>query len=104
MCSLISSTVNTFDDKLVQLENSTESNCSLLLLADCSIKSRFALFVRPMKSETNQTSFELELHVDDHVIRYAPRSDGTDFIRLNDSAQIEVTTLVMPLGADVDLK
>lgn len=104
MCSIISSTVSTFDDKPVKLEMNIESNCSVLLVADCSIKSRFALFVKPIKGESNETSFELELHVDDQVIWYTPNSNGKDFIRLNDSTQIEVDTLITPLGNEFDFR
>lgn len=105
MCTLISSSVNTFDDKPIELQKILVSNCSVLLVADCSVQSRFALFVRPIKNETNHTTnFELELHVDDNVVWYTPHISGNDFIRLQDSTQIEVTTLVTPLGDDVELR
>lgn len=104
MCSLVSSTVNTFDEKSIALESDMHPNCSVLFVADCSIQSRFAVFVNPVKGALNQSTFEIELHVDDHVIWYIPRSDDKDIIRLSDSTDIEVKTLTTPLGDAVDLR
>lgn len=104
MCSLISSTVNTFDDKPIVIENDTKPNCSVLLVADCSISSRFAVFVTPVKVNSEVDSFTLEMHVDDQVVWYTPRKHGSDFIRLVNSTEVEVTTLVNPLGREVELR
>lgn len=102
MCSVVSTTVSTFDDKLVSLANYTKPNCSVLLVADCSITSRFALFISPM--ETNSQTFQLELHVDDNIIYYSPRIDDKDFIRLANATEIEITSITQPFGHDVDLR
>lgn len=100
MCSVVSTTVSTFDDKPISLTNYTKPNCSVLLVADCSIDSRFALFVTPMAAN----AFALELHIDDHVIKYEPQVNGTDTIRLQNSTVIEVTPSTKPFGDNVDLK
>lgn len=101
MCSVISTTVSTFDDKPVVLTNYTKPNCSVLLVADCSIASRFALFVKP----TSFNSFALELHIDDHVITYEPQLNRTsDTIRLQNSTVIEVLPSIRPFGDAADLK
>lgn len=104
MCSLISSTVNTFDDKPIAIENDTKPNCSVLLVADCSIASRFAVFVTPIKDNEEVDSFALEMHVDDQVVWYTPNKHGNDFIRLENSTEVEITTLVNPLGREVELR
>lgn len=103
MCSMVSSTVNTFDDIIVNLENKIKSNCSVLLVADCTISSRFAVFVESIESDDNLQSFELEVHVDDHVIWYSPRKDEKDYIRLWNSTEVEVTSLMWNWGDDVEL-
>lgn len=104
MCSLISSTVNTFDDKPVPLEYKIQSNCSVILLADCTRSSRFAVFTKPFNQELNSESFEIEIHIDDNVIWYKPRNDGKDFIRLENSTEVEVTSVITPFGEDIDLR
>lgn len=101
MCSVIATTVSTFDDKPVELTNYIKPNCSVLLVADCSITSRFALFVKP----TALNSFALELHIDDHVITYEPQLNRTsDTIRLQNSTVIEVMPSIRPFGDSADLK
>lgn len=104
MCSLVSSTVNTFDDKPISLENQTQSNCSVLLVADCTRTSRFAVFATPSNQGSNSESFALEIHIDDEVIWYTPQKSGKDFIRLQNSTEIEVTALITPLGEEIDLR
>lgn len=104
MCSLVASTVNTFDDKTIVLEKFIKPNCSVLLVADCSISSRFAVFVTPVKDDSDTEAFALELHIDDRVVRYSPRKEGNDFIRMDDSTEIEVTSLINPLGEDVEFR
>lgn len=49
-------------------------------------------------------AFALELHIDDHVIKYEPQVNGTDTIRLQNSTVIEVTPSTKPFGDNVDLK
>lgn len=104
MCSVISTVVSTFDDKTINLEDKIKSNCSVLLVADCSTASRFAVFVKPLKRECYSDSFALEIHIDDHVIKYTPRIDGKDYVQLKNSTEIEVTSLITPLGEDVELR
>lgn len=104
MCSVVSSTVNTFDDKSINLENKIKSNCSVLLVADCTIRSRFAVFIKPVKRDCCSESFVLEVHIDDNVIWYSPQNDGQDFIRLENSTEVEVTSKITPLGEDVELR
>lgn len=100
MCSVVSTTVSTFDDKPIQLSNYTKPNCSVLLVADCSMASHFALFITP----TATAQFKLELHVDEHVITYEPQVDGSDAIRLQNDTVVEVNASVRPFGDAVDLK
>lgn len=100
MCSVVSATVSTFDDKPILLTDYTKPNCSVLLVADCSIDSRFALFVTP----TATNAFALELHIDDNVISYEPQQNGKDSIRLQNSTVIEVTPSTRPFGDSIDLK
>lgn len=104
MCSIISSTVNTFDDKAINLDKSLQSNCSILLVADCSAAAQFAIFATPQKNHGDITSFMLELHIDDHIVKYAPSSDGHDFIHLEDSTKIDVESLATPLGDGIEFR
>lgn len=104
MCSVVSSTVNTFDLMTIALEDKITPNCSVLLVADCTIASRFAVFVKPLKRECYPDSFALEINIDDQVIKYTPRVDGKDYVQLKNSTEIEVTSLITPLGEDVDLR
>lgn len=104
MCSLISSTVNTFDDKVIPMANIIQPNCSVLLVADCSAASRFAIFVTPIQDESETKSFTLELHIDDQIVWYTPRKDGNDFIRLENSNEVEVKLLVHPLGENIEFR
>lgn len=100
MCSVVSTTVSTFDDKPISLTDYIKPNCSVLLVADCSIDSRFALFITP----TATNAFSLELHIDDHVINYEPQLNGKDAIRLQNSTVIDVTQSIRPFGDSIDLK
>lgn len=104
MCSLISSTVNTFDDKVINLDTTIQSNCSVLLVADCSAASRFAIFAAPLKIIDDIQSYMLELHIDDHIVKYSPTIKGRDIIRLEDSTEIEVNSLVNPLGDAIEFR
>lgn len=108
MCSIVSGTISTFDNKPIQVANYTRPNCSVLMVADCSAASRFALFVIPSSQSSsdnnNENTYSLEIHIDDHVIWYSPRKDGTDFIRLKNLTEIQVSNLVQPLGDGVDLR
>lgn len=104
MCSVISSAVDTFDDKVIDLSRSIQSNCSVLLVADCSNTSRFAIFAEPHKVDGDIESFALEMHIDDHIVRYSPNSNGRDFIQLEDSTEIEVNSLINPLGDAVEFR
>lgn len=104
MCSLIASTVNTFDDKSIPLKNKIQSNCSVLLVADCTRTSRFAVFTKPNNQEFNSEPIEIEIHIDDNVIWYKPRNDGKDFIRLENSTEVEITSVITPFGEDIDLR
>lgn len=104
MCSVVSSTVNSFDDKTISLDDTIKPNCSVLLVADCTGTSRFAVFVKPVKRESYSDAFEIEVNIDDHVIKYITRTDGKDFVQLENSTEIEVTSLITPLGEDVELR
>lgn len=101
MCSVMSSTINTFDHKSLNMENQIKSNCSVLLVADCTISSRFAVFVKPVD---DLKSFVLEVHIDDNVIWYSPQNDGNDFIRLQNLTEIAVTSKITPLGEEFELR
>lgn len=104
MCSMISSTVDTFDDKVINLDESIKTNCSVLLVADCSTASRFAIFATPHKIDSVIKSFTLELHVDAHTVKYSPSNNEHDFIRLEDSTEIEVNSLINPLGGGIEFR
>lgn len=104
MCSIISSSVNTFDDKAINLEKSIQSNCSVLLVADCSSAARFAIFAAPLKIDGDVESFTLEIHIDDHIVRYSPSNNGRDIIHLGDSNDVEVKSLVNPLGDAIEFR
>lgn len=101
---MISSTVNTFDGKVINLEKSIQSNCSVLLVADCSSASRFAIFAAPHKIDVDVESFVLEIHIDDHIVRYTPSNNGRDFVHLEDSNDIEVKSLINPLGDAIEFR
>ena len=104
MCSVISSTVDTFDDKVINLEKYMQANCSVLLVADCSTTSRFAIFATPHKIDDNVESFTLELHVNDHIVRYSPNYNGHDFIHLEDLTEMEVKSPINPLGDGIEFR
>lgn len=104
MCSIISSSVDTFDDKVIDLEKSIQSNCSVLLVADCSSASRFAIFATPRKVDGNIESFALEMHIDDHIVKYSPNNNGHDVIHLEDSTDVEVESLINPLGDGIEFR
>lgn len=108
MCSIVSGTVSTFAAKPVHLANYTKPNCSVLMVADCSPMSRYGLFVTPLLQSNNDANssdiYLLELHVDDQVIWYSPRKDGTDFIRLKNMTEIEISSIVRPFGDITDLR
>ena len=104
MCSIVSAEVNTFDDIIIALDDKIKPNCSVLLVADCSIASRFGVLVKPVKCESCSDSFEIEVYIDDHVVTYKPRIDGKDFVQSNNSTEIEVTSLITPLGENVELR
>lgn len=97
MCSLISGTVNTFDDISVNLHEHSKGNLSVLLLADCSTRPRFALFVQPKQTVDEKEIFSIELHVDDEVVTYVPRTDQTDWISVNGQLEVEVITEILPI-------
>lgn len=101
---MFASTVNTFDDKVINLEKSIQSNCSVLLVADCSTASRFGIFAAPLKTNDNVESFMLELHIDDHIVKYSPNIKRRDIIQLEDSSEIEVNSLVNPFGDGVEFR
>lgn len=102
---MISSTVNTFDDKVINLEKSIQPNCSILLVADCSSASRFAIFAAPHKIDDDVESFALEMHIDDHIVRYSPSNNDRDFIHLEDSTDdVEVKSLINPLGDGIEFR
>lgn len=101
---MISSTVNTFDDEMIDLEKSIQANCSVLLVADCSNASRFAIFATPHKIDGNVESFTLELHVDDHIVKYSPNNNGHDLIHLEDSTEIEIESPINPLGDGIEFR
>lgn len=101
---MISSTVDTFDDKVIDLSKSMQSNCSVLLVADCSSTSRFAIFATPHKIDGEFESFALEMHIDDHIVRYSPSSNGRDFIQLENSTDVEVKSFINPLGDGIDFR
>lgn len=105
MCSLMASTVNTFDDKQIALDKFIQPNCSVLLVADCST-SRFGIFVNPIKreNESNTETMILEMFIDDRIVKYVPRKDNRDFIQLEDSSETEVTSLIYPLGEDIEFR
>lgn len=100
MCSIISPILSTFDDKPISLENYTKSNCSVLLVADCSSAARFALFVKP----SNGNGYSLQLYIGDNVVSYAPRANGLDMIQLKNSTEVPVQTMIQPLGESIDLR
>lgn len=104
MCSLIASTVNTFDNKAIVLEKIIKPNCSVLLVADCSISPRFAVFVTPVRNSSDTETLDLEFHIDDRIVRYSPSANGNDSIRMEDSSEIEITTLINPLGDEVEFR
>lgn len=104
MCSVVSTDVNTFDDKTISLNDKINPNCSVLLVADCSIASRFGVFLKPVKNQGYPDSFTIEINIDEHVIKYTPRVDGKDFIQLKNTSEIEVTSLIRPLGDGVELR
>lgn len=97
MCSIISGTVNTFDDISVNLTDYSNGNLSVLLLADCSTRPRFALFVNPKQTADGKDIFTIELHVDDDVVTYAPRADHTDWISVNGQLEVQVITEILPI-------
>lgn len=106
MCSLMTSTINTFDDKKIALEKFIQPNCSVLLVADCSTTSRFGIFVKPVKSEneSDKETMVLEIHIDDRKVKYSPRKDNRDFIQLEDLSQTEIISLMHPLGEDIEFR
>lgn len=97
MCSIISGTVNTFDDIAIDLYEYSKGNVSVLLLADCSTRPRFALFVNPKQTADGKQIFTIELHVDDDVVTYAPRTDFTDWISVNGQNEVQVITEILPI-------
>lgn len=104
MCSVIASIVSSFDGKPIDLENIVKANCSVLLIADCTLSSRFAVFIKPLHRESHPDSFELEVHIDDLVLWYTPHMNGKDFIRLQNSTGFEVSSLITPFGETVELR
>lgn len=92
MCSIIAGTVNTFDVNSINLTDYTKSNCSVLLAADCSVNSRFALFITPFQTANGKEAFNLTFHIDSDIISYTPRIDNKDFFRLNDEPEIEIVS------------
>lgn len=97
MCSIVSGVVNTFDDISINLIDHSKGNLSVLLLADCSIRPRFALFVNPKQTIDGKEIFTIELHVDDDVVTYAPRADQSDWISVNGQLEIQVITEILPI-------
>lgn len=97
MCSIISGTVNTFDDVSFDLVEHSMGNLSVLLLADCSTRPRFALFISPKHTVDGREIFTIELHVDDDVVTYAPRADFTDWISVNGQLEVQVITEILPI-------
>lgn len=96
--------MDTFDDKVIDLEKSIQSNCSVLLVADCSSTSRFAMFATPHKTDGKIESFVLEMHIDDHIVSYVPNNNGRDFIHLEDSTDVEIESLTNPLGDGIEFR
>lgn len=101
MCSIIAPILSTFDDLTISLEKYTKPNCTVLLVADCSIASYFAVFVTPSKQSGIQS---LQVHIDGHVITYPSQRNGIDYVQLKNQTEIEVTSMVYPLGESVNLR
>lgn len=100
MCSIIAPTLSSFDDLTISLENYTKANCTVLLIADCSIASTFAVFITPSK----QTGIEsLQVHIGGEVVTYSTQKNGIDFVQLKNQTEIEVTP-IRPLGESVNLR
>lgn len=97
MCSIIADTVNTFDDISISLVEHTMGNSSVLLLADCSMRPRFALFLNPKHTIDGKEIFTIELHVDNDVVTYAPRADHTDWISINGQLEVQIITEILPI-------
>lgn len=97
ICSVISDAVNTFDDIPVNLTDYSKGNLSVLFLADCSTRPRFALFVNPKQTVDGKDIFTIELHVDDDVVTYAPRADQTDWISVNGQLEVQIITEIIPI-------
>lgn len=88
--------MSTLDDKSISLENYTKPNCSVLLVADCSFASKFALFVAPTMENGIQT-FSLQLHLGDDIVFYTPRKLENDLIQLKNGTEIVIETMIHPL-------
>lgn len=72
-------------------------NLSVLLLADCSTRPRFALFVNSMQTIDRKEYFTIELHVDNEVVTYVPRADRTDWISVNGQTEVQIITEILPI-------
>lgn len=101
MCSIIAPTLSTFDDLTISLENYTKPNCTVLLVADCSIASNFAVFVTPSKHIGIES---IQVHIDGDIVTYSTQKNGIDFVQLKNQTEIEVTSMVRPLGESVNLR
>lgn len=79
-------------------------NCSVLLVADCSVAARFAIFVSPIKHENDIETFVLEVHIDDRIVKYIPYENGNDFIQFEDSSKMSITSQIYPFGENIEFR
>lgn len=81
MCSVVKNLLNTFNDNVINLldRDHLKSNCSVLLLADCTNNPQFAVFLKQL---TNG-AYALRVHYHDTFIEYIPNGNGIQQILLN---------------------
>lgn len=101
MCSIIAPTLSSFDDLTISLENYSKPNCTVLLVADCSMASKFAFFITPSKHSGIES---LQVHIDDDVVTYSTNENGIDFVQLKNQTEIKVTSMVRLLGEGGNLR
>lgn len=88
MCSLINTNLTTFDDSVLNT-NETPNNCWTLLAADCSDQSRLSLFVKAISND----SFAIKVYIGDDVIEYDPQENVEQIMVVNNDNKFKLNAM-----------